>query len=358
MEDRDDLRRKAAQVIRNLGNGQNRSRMKSDMTARPDRPPRALVMGTGEDMPSGESIVARTFPIGMRREDIDLAKLSEAQRLAHLFPIVMRAFLEQVISLVAVDSDFARTTRARFEQLRFGFSTGGHLRAPAAAAHLAIGWQAFIDFALGIGAITQEKRASRLKTRGDDALRAQLKTQATTSRDEDAVRRWLRWLRSLLAGGRVRLAPEAEEITPIPGSDTIGWQAGDGKIHLLPDLAYSAIAKGMRESGTSIPIKPSTLWGRLEQPGLVTLYERGPPKRQANHPGGSVRHRVIELLPLALDEDDGPDDGKWWFDAPEGRLTGAPSQRPRQQYPWGARNTRPHSGNNVNAPIAPVSRRG
>ena len=36
--------------------------MRSDMTGRPDRPPRALVIATGEDMPSGESIVARTFP--------------------------------------------------------------------------------------------------------------------------------------------------------------------------------------------------------------------------------------------------------------------------------------------------------
>ena len=39
-------------------------------------------MGTGEDMPSGESIVARTFPIGVRREDFDIVKLSEVQTAA------------------------------------------------------------------------------------------------------------------------------------------------------------------------------------------------------------------------------------------------------------------------------------
>jgi DNA polymerase-1 len=305
-EDRDDLRRKAAQVIRGVGNGQNRSRMRSDMTTRPDRPPRALVLGTGEDMPSGESIVARTLPIGMRREDVDLPNLSEVQRHAHLFPIVMRAYIEQIISWVAADPDFAKTMRNRFEGLRSEFSAGGHLRAPAAAAHLAIGWRAFVTFAAGVGAITQDE-VNALVRRGDKAFREQLEAQATVSRDEDAVRLWLRWLRSLLTGGRVRLAPSAEEITPLPGSDTIGWEAEDGRVHLLPDLTYAAVAKAMRDGGRGVPIKDSTLWGRLEELGLVTPYDRGRQSVKRGHAG--LRPRVVELLPHALGDDDGPEDG-------------------------------------------------
>lgn len=306
VEDRDDLRRKAAQVIRGVGNGQNRSRMRPDMTGRPDRPPRALVMGTGEDMPSGESIVARTFPIGMRREDVDLGKLSEVQRRAHLFPIVMRAYIEQIISWDAADPDFARTMRTRFQAFRSEFSAGGHLRAPATAAHLAIGWRAFCNFAAGIGAITRDE-AQALTIRGDEALRAQLEAQATVSRDEDAVRRWLRWLRTLITGGRVRLEEEDQDIMQQAGSDCIGWQGSDSSIHLLPDLAYAAVAKAMRESGRGVAVKDSTLWRRLEELGLVSQFDNGRQTVKRTHAGKRVR--VVELLPHALGDDDGPEDG-------------------------------------------------
>jgi len=37
--------------------------MKSDLSERPERPPRALVMVTGEDLPNGQSILARILPV-------------------------------------------------------------------------------------------------------------------------------------------------------------------------------------------------------------------------------------------------------------------------------------------------------
>ena len=225
---------KAAQVVRGAGNGSGRLRMRSDMTARPDRPPRCLVLSTGEDTPHGESIVARTFPVAVRREDIDLDKLSEVQRHAHLFPDVMRAYVEFIIAWVATDPEFPRTMRARFEGLRSEFSAAGHLRAPAAAAHLAVGWQAFIRFAYGIGAITGEQAEDSTR-RGNDALRVQLAAQQVVSTQEEPVERFLRWLRNLLATGRVRLSLSDEPITQLQGSETIGWILSDCRAHVLPE---------------------------------------------------------------------------------------------------------------------------
>ncbi len=302
VDDRDELRRKAAQVIRGVGNGQSRSRMRADMTARADRPPRALVMSTAEDMPSGESVMARTFPIGMRREDVNLDALSFVQRNAHSLPIALRAFIEQIISWVAADADFASTMRRRFEDLRATFAARGHLRAPAAAAHLAIGWCAFLTFAEAVGAIDAVQVAD-LRRRGDDALQAQLEAQRTASHDEDAVRLFLRWLRSLIDAGRVHLEAQDVTLVPTPGRETIGWRTAEGKIHLLPDVAYSAVAKAMRESGDGMRVKGATLWVRLGQLGFVTPFEHDRLTVKRTHAG--QRHRVVELLPHAL-EDDGP----------------------------------------------------
>jgi DNA polymerase-1 len=317
VEDRDELRRKAAQVIRGVGNGQSRSRMKSDLTARADRPPRALVLGTGEDMPTGESIVARTFPIGMRREDVRLDVLSECQRDAHLLPVAMRAYLEQIVSWVAVSEDFAGYLRRRFEELRTTFSAGGHLRAPAAAAHLGIGWRAFLKFARGVGAIDDAQHEDLVR-RGDEALKAQLEAQATASADEDAVRQFLKWLRVLIASGRIYLEDQDVAIVQMPGRDTVGWRLSDGRIHLLPDVAYTAVHRAMREGGRALRVKDTTLWTRLEELGHATAYEKGRQTVKRTHAG--QRHRVVELVAGALEDGDGPEDGG------PGGGTGAPPQ--------------------------------
>ncbi len=63
----DELHKKAAVVFRNIANGSGRSRLRSDCTARPDRPSRALVVSTGEDLPKGESIQARLVTIRVAR---------------------------------------------------------------------------------------------------------------------------------------------------------------------------------------------------------------------------------------------------------------------------------------------------
>lgn len=326
VEDRDELRRKAAQVIRNVGNGSSRGRMHADLTARVDRPPRALVMGTGEDMPSGESIVARTFPIGMRREDVNLTELTAMQRDARVLPIAMRAYIEHIAQLVTGNPEFAAFMRGRFEDLRQQFSGHGHLRSPSAATHLALGWRCFVRFAEKIGAVNGGEAESLIR-RGDIALREQLEMQAASSREEDAVRRFLRWLRSLIDGGRVKLVGEAEQITSLPGSDTVGWQTSDGKIHLLPDLAYAAVARAMRESGRGVTIKDTTLWGRLEVLGYVTPYDKGRQTVKRTHDG--QRHRVVELLPHALElGDDGGPEPDGGGGAPPSPASGAPQGAP------------------------------
>lgn len=51
----DEMRRKGAQLVRSVGNNMSRGRMRQDLTARPDRPPRGMVAVTGEDVLHGES---------------------------------------------------------------------------------------------------------------------------------------------------------------------------------------------------------------------------------------------------------------------------------------------------------------
>ena len=57
----DKLHREAERLLRAVGNHSGRGRMRADTTLRPPKPPRALVVSTGEDSPRGRSLRARLF---------------------------------------------------------------------------------------------------------------------------------------------------------------------------------------------------------------------------------------------------------------------------------------------------------
>ena len=79
---RQELENKAERVMRGLGNAAGRGRMTADGRQRPDRPPRAQVIVTGEDLPALHSIRARALIVPVAEGDVDTALLTEAQETA------------------------------------------------------------------------------------------------------------------------------------------------------------------------------------------------------------------------------------------------------------------------------------
>jgi hypothetical protein len=57
------LHHRADRVLRAQGNNASRDRMRVDGSLRPGKPPRGLVLSTGEDIPKGQSLRARTLVI-------------------------------------------------------------------------------------------------------------------------------------------------------------------------------------------------------------------------------------------------------------------------------------------------------
>ena len=55
----------AARLLRGVGNGSGRSRMRQDTTMRPDLPPRGVTLATGERLPDGHSTNARLFLLSL-----------------------------------------------------------------------------------------------------------------------------------------------------------------------------------------------------------------------------------------------------------------------------------------------------
>ena len=75
----DALESVAERLFRAVGNQQGRSRMVGNGRLQQARPPRALLLATGEEVPRGHSIRARLLIVEVSLGDVDRATLSECQ---------------------------------------------------------------------------------------------------------------------------------------------------------------------------------------------------------------------------------------------------------------------------------------
>src|SRR5207253_7337921 len=72
--------RDADRLLRAQGNNAGRSRMRADSSLRAPKPPRGIIISTGEDVPRGQSARARAFITELNKGALDWDKLSECQR--------------------------------------------------------------------------------------------------------------------------------------------------------------------------------------------------------------------------------------------------------------------------------------
>lgn len=131
-----ELNAKAARLLRAQGNRAGRGRLQADLTERPELPPRGLIVGTGEDRPTGRSILARTLLLELDRSVVNMERLTTAQRatshLAHALAGYVRWLVPQMDALPSIVGAAFREGRTK------AASAADHLRIPEAMAHLCV----------------------------------------------------------------------------------------------------------------------------------------------------------------------------------------------------------------------------
>ncbi|MDP9359612.1 MAG: DUF3854 domain-containing protein [Chloroflexota bacterium] len=299
----------AERVIRGAGNAAGRSRMNADGTLRPNYPPRALIMGTGEDVPTGQSIRARMVVVEVERGDVNSAGLAAFQagpgRIA--LSLAMAGYVQW---LAGQYGSLAAKLGEERAELRAVLTNGGaHARTPEALANLALGWRYWLRFAVAAGGISVEE-SEAMWERVLAALRALGANQAAHQAEENPVHRFLELLTASLASQAAHVAGldggvpdnplawgwreatggvggagryQREEYRP--SGPCVGWVDEDG-LFLQPDAAYKA-AQGIGSiNGTPLALTPRTLWKRLHQAGLLARTE------SASERGTTVRKTV------------------------------------------------------------------
>src|SRR5262249_26336262 len=150
------LHAKADRVLRAQGNNSARQRCWADGTVRADRPPRGLVLMTGEDQIRGESLRARQLPLLVLRGDFEVRGLTIYQQdaAAGLYAQVLSGFLRWLAP--QYEAMRARLPGEHAELRTRALGEDNHPRTPGIVADLALGLQYFADFALVSKAITAE----------------------------------------------------------------------------------------------------------------------------------------------------------------------------------------------------------
>ncbi|VTS01851.1 DNA/RNA helicase, superfamily II OS=Thermoanaerobacterium thermosaccharolyticum M0795 GN=Thethe_02112 PE=4 SV=1: DUF3854: DUF927 [Gemmata massiliana] len=320
--DADRQHRTAERLIRGQGNSAGRQRMRADGTLRPPKPPRGLVLATGEDVPRGHSITARLGVVAVQRGDVNLARLSECQQNA-----AAGALASAMAGFVAWLAPRYATVRAELEaervQLRNRFvGQFPHARTPDIIANLLLGLRYLLRFAEAIRAIDTPER-ERLWGRGEVAFRSLAEQQGEHQRAADPVARFPEMLGAIITSGRGHIAgTDGKEPGVPPSPEAWGWEVRetrgalgevrvgshgrgrklgwvtDAELYLDPDSTFAALSELAREQGQAYPITQQTLYRRLKESGYAVRTDGDRTTYPITLEG--ARRRVLVLAPSFL----------------------------------------------------------
>ena len=291
------MHRDADRLLRAQGNRSGRQRMSADAGIRETKPPRGLILSTGEDVPKGESLRARIVVVEMSPDALDMSLLTRCQMeaAAGLHARALSAYLKW---LAPRYKSIQSALTGLLEQMRGSMELGcKHRRTPDNFAKLALALSLFLDFAADTGAITATER-SKFWQKWLLALRDTARMQAQHQTASDPVLRFVSLIRAAISSGEAHIAGENgqnpcnagawgwRQRTTGTGDNTddvwepkgqrIGWLV-DQDLYLEPDSSYRAAQRIAGDVGEAMPITSRTLHKRLQDSRLLasTNAERG-----------------------------------------------------------------------------------
>lgn len=280
-----ELRKKAALVIRSVGNRSGKGRSSGDLTARKERPPRGLVIGTSENPLVGQSLVGRMIYVTVARGDVlkpnGNPELDRAQQNARagLYAQAMSVYLQWLArNWERAVADLSAQIDASVAEARAKFP-GDQSRLPDyfaildACQRMALG--AFVE--LGIVA---RGEAAQLVADNSAAIMDVVLGQAAKIAAESPAQMFFRALDSLLSSGEVYLTAskyDANFHRP-ERAKSIGWYNPDkdkrGLVYLDLEAALAQAMKFYAALGQHLDAPPDAMRRHIHQAGVLHRQDK------------------------------------------------------------------------------------
>ena len=303
MADRARLNAVADRVLRAQGNSSGRGRLRADATLRRARPPRGLIISTGEEVPGGQSLRARMVVIEVQRGDVKSELLTVAQQAAAkgVYAKAMAGFIRWLAPrLDQVQGDLTALSHERRSRVDLS-----HARTADSIAQLSAAWAIWLRYTVEMGVVTQAQ-AEEIEREVWSTLASLATKQHDLQLANDPVERFFALLNAVLASGKGHIASagdirqrhgnadqpkslgwrRGEDGSWHPQGPCIGWWGADG-IYLEPEASYAEAQRLASSSGEGIGVASTTLHRRMWERNLLLSTERR---------GGETRLKVRKSI--------------------------------------------------------------
>jgi len=316
----------AERLFRSAGNHSGRGRLDSSATLRQVKPPRALVLSTGEEVPRGHSVRARLLIVEIAKGSIDARKLAECQRDARegLYAVAFGGFVHWLAG--RYEEARAGLSQRATDHREKGWANLAHARTPEMIGQLQAAFEIYLEFAVSIHAIDDRER-TRLQNLCWKALSEVAAMQVKHHEFTEPTAMFITLLRSAIASGRAHLA-DRNGGTPARSPGACGWRSeGDGRwlskgdrigwideakeaVYLDSTAAYRIAQLSCRDAGESLSVTEATLKRRMRERDLLASTDTSRQtitiRRKLDGATREVLHLSREtVLPGAEEDPDG-----------------------------------------------------
>lgn len=306
----------AQRVLRMYGDRIGRGRLTSAVEFQKTFAPRGMAVVTGEDVPKGESSVARFIEAELQKDEVNLEELTKMQKFS---PYLAEAMLGYIEWLGPQMDDLPLLLEEHFHQKRDIFQkNAAHGRLGESAAWLMVAYKMMLSYMESIEAV-KEKTAELLLNEAEKTLTQTIQKQNSLVTQEKPEEIFVKALSELFATNKVRLTPldkgfENEDPLVSTYGERIGW-FDESFYYLLPHATYNAVSKFLSKRGESFPVSERTLWKHLEKANMIKIEKaddgkthRSPKitisKGRMKKGEKSYRPRLIHLYTHVLDGED------------------------------------------------------
>ncbi|MHC1694079.1 MAG: hypothetical protein AB9835_02130 [Eubacteriales bacterium] len=280
----------AQALIRMYGDKGSKGRMNADSSLRAEYPPRGVCLTTAEDLISGHSSMARLLPVEIKKNAVDLEKLTKAQNESYKLSQAMYSYISWLIPIMDA---LPMQLKIQFEKIRNQLSgINVHGRAIEIIAWMQIAYNLFLKYAESVGVV----EAADIKTRLNESMEILTKINTTNLTEEEKPEiLYLNILLSLLASKHYSLK-DINSLSSAPSRTIMLGYEDELSFYLNPDFTFTQICKELQSQGKTFPITKNSLNQALDDAGLinveVTNNER---KKTVNKTFEGKRSRYLQI---------------------------------------------------------------
>lgn len=296
----------AQKIIRMYGDRIGRGRLTSTIQFQKTYEPRGNAIVTGEDIPRGQSSIARFLGLELLNGDVDLEKLTKCQNDSGLLAEAMVGYIQWLIPQM---EELPNQLLETFKGFRDKYQKiAVHGRLAEIASWLYIGYGMMLKYMKSLVIINDEDMYNILNE-FDEIIIQLINKQNSLLKQEKPAEIFVKVLSELFATSKVCVEDISRNNNQFNFEGMVGAKIGykdDNYYYLYPETVYNEVSKFLSSRGEILPVKEKTLWKHLDEAKLihVEIESDGRVHRciKKNIPKG--RPRLLHLLRDAIDNVD------------------------------------------------------